>query len=214
MPKGEIEMKKRKLLVALVMMVAMLITGCEKEEKVEPVNPLLGKWSGTLDYTESFTNVMVAENENIEKFIRFENLTFSFVFEFSEEKVSLYVDKTSATQFVANAEVGIANMIDAMAAEEASKNGITVDDVFEGMGVSRDAYVADTLKNMNLEVMVNALVEALELQGAYEADEKNIVVVYDDKTYEAMEYDLKGNELTICISDGSNEFPIKCTKAE
>lgn len=207
-------MKKRKLLVALVMMVAMLITGCEKEEKVEPVNPLLGKWSGTLDYTESFTNVMVAENENIEKFIRFENLTFSFVFEFSEEKVSLYVDKTSATQFVANAEVGIANMIDAMAAEEASKNGITVDDVFEGMGVSRDAYVADTLKNMNLEVMVNALVEALELQGAYEADEKNIVVVYDDKTYEAMEYDLKGNELTICISDGSNEFPIKCTKAE
>jgi PBP1b-binding outer membrane lipoprotein LpoB len=214
MPKGEIEMKKRKVLVALVMIVAMLITGCEKEEKIESVNPLLGKWSGTLDYTESFTNVMVAENENIEKFIRFENLTFSFVFEFSEEKVALHVDKTSATQFVANAEVGIANMIDAMAAEEATKNGITVDAVFEGMGVSRDAYVADTLKNMNLEVMVNALVEALELQGAYEADEKNIVVVYDDKTYEAMEYDLKGNELTIGISDGSNEFPIKCTKAE
>ena len=207
-------MKKRRLLVALVMMMTILVTGCEKEEQMEPVNPLLGEWSGTLDYTESFTNVMVAENDDIEKFIKFENLTFSFVFEFSEEKIALHVDEPSAAQFVANAEVGIANMIDKMAAEEATKNGITVDAVFEGMGVTRDAYVADTLKNMNLEVMVNALVEALELQGAYEVDESEIVVVYDDKTYESMKYTLNGEELTICISDGTNELPIKCTKEE
>ena len=208
-------MKKGKLLVALVMMMAMLITGCGKEEKIETNNnSLLGKWSGTLDYTETFTNLMTAENAEIEKFLKFDNLTFSFVFEFSEEELAMHVDKASAAKFVSNAEVGIANMIDAMVAEEAAKNNITADDIFTGMETTRDAYIADTLKSMNLEVMVNTLAEALELQGAYEADENTIVVVYDDKTYESMEYTLNGEELIICISDGTNELPIKCTKTE
>ena len=56
-------MKKRNLLVVLIMAVIMLVTGCAKEEKV---NPLLGTWNGTLDYTQSFTDMMVAENSDIQ----------------------------------------------------------------------------------------------------------------------------------------------------
>ena len=208
-------MKKRNLLVILIMAVVLFITGCAKEEKVEPnLNRLLGKWSGTLDYTDAFTAMLVEENPDMEQFLDFRPLTFSFEFTFSEEEMTLHVDKESASSFITSVEVGIADMIDAMAAEEAAKHGITAEAVFEGMGVTRDTYVADTIKNMSLDAMVNAMVDALELQGEYETDEKQIVVVYDDKTYETLDYVLEGDVLTVCTSDGRNELVIECTKTE
>ena len=204
-------MKKRNLLVVLLMAVIMLVTGCAKEEKV---NPFLGTWNGTLDYTQSFTDMMVAENADIEQFVKFEDLTFHFVYTFTEEKVSVHVDEASKNQFIANVEQGIADMIDAMAEAEAATNGITVEQVYDGMGVSRDAYVAYTIENMQIDAMVNAMATALELNGAYEYDDTSIVVLYDDNTYEEMKYTLGMEDLTITISDGTNSFVIPCTKAQ
>ena len=202
-------MKKRNLLVILVMAVVMLFTGCAKEEEV---NPFLGSWKGNLDYTQSFTDMMVAENADIEKFVSFENLTFTFEFTFTEDKVSMHVDEASKLQFVQNVEAGIGKMIDAMAEDEAAKNGITVEEVYAGMGVTRDAYVQYTIENMQIDAMVDAMASALELSGAYEYDDSQIVVLYDDNTYEEMKYTLGIEDLTITISDGSNSFVIPCAK--
>ena len=204
-------MKKRNLLVILVLAVIMLFTGCAKEEEV---NPFPGTWTGTLDYTQSFTDSMLAEHAELEKFVKFENLTFTFVFAFTEENVSVHVEEASKEQFIKNVEMGIANMIDAMAAEEAAKNGITVEKVFEGMGVTRDRYIQYTVENMQIDKMVNVMATALELKGAYEYDEKHIVVLYDDNTYEEMEYTLGIEDITIKISDGTNSFVIPCTKTK
>ena len=204
-------MKKRNVWIALVMAVLMLFTGCANEKKV---NPLLGTWTGTLDYTECFTDMMVAENAEIEQFAKFENLTFTFVFAFTEEKVSVHVDEASKLTFTENVEKGIASMIDAMAEAEATKNGITVEKVYEGMGVTRDAYVQYTIENMKIDAMVDTMATALELSGAYEYDENQIVVLYDDNTYEEMSYVLGMEDLTITISDGSNSFAIPCTKTK
>ena len=204
-------MRKKSLLVALVMTVIMLITGCGKEENV---NPFLGKWTGTLDYTQCFTDMMSAENAEIEKFVKFENLTFTFEFAFTEENVSVHVDENSKAQFVTNVEKGIGDMIDAMADAEAAKNGITIEEVYDGMGVSRDEYVQYTIENLQLGAMVDAMADALELNGAYEYDEKSIVVLYDDNTYEEITYALGMEDLTITISDGTNSFVIPCTKAQ
>ena len=203
-------MKKRSLLVALVMAVVMLVAGCGKEE----VNPFLGKWTGTLDYTQCFTDMMSAENADIEKFLNFENLTFTFVFAFTEESVSVHVEEDSKVQFVTNVEKGIGDMIDAMADAEAVKNGITVEEVYEGMGVTRDEYVQYTIENLQIDTMVDEMAAALELNGAYEYDEKTIVVLYDDNTYEEIGYNLGIEDLTITISDGTNSFVIPCTKAQ
>ena len=68
------------LAVILVLAVIMLFTGCAKEEEV---NPFPGTWTGTLDYTQSFTDSMLAEHAELEKFVKFENLTFTFVFAFT-----------------------------------------------------------------------------------------------------------------------------------
>lgn len=202
-------MKKRNLLVILVLAVVMLVTGCGKEEKV---NPFLGSWTGTLDYTKSFTDMMTAENADVEKYVKFENLTFTFEFSFTEEKISMHVDEASKLAFIQNVEAGIANMIDAMAEAEAAKNGITVEDVYVGMGVTRDAYVQTTIENMQINAMVDAMASALELNGAYEYDDSQIVILYDDNTYEEMTYVLGVEDLTITITDGTNSFVIPCAK--
>ena len=202
-------MKKRNLLVVLVLSVLMLFAGCAKEEEV---NPFLGTWNGTLDYTQSFTDMMVAENADIEKLVKFENLTFTFAFTFTEEKISMHVDEASKLSFVQNVEAGIASMIDAMAEDEATKNGITVEEVYAGMGVTRDAYVQATIENMQINAMVDAMASALELNGAYEYDDSQIVILYDDNTYEEMKYVLGIEDLTITITDGTNSFVIPCTK--
>ena len=204
-------MKKRNLLLVLVMTVVLLVTGCGQEEKT---NPFLGKWTGTLDYTEFFTSSMVAGNASIEEFVKFENLNFTFIFEFTEEKVSLHVDEASKHSFVENVKTGVADMIDAMAANEASKNGISVEAVYEKMGVTRDDYVAYTIENLDLDTMVSVMAEALELNGSYEYDDEQIVVLYDDNTYESMKYALGMEDLTITISDGTNSFAIPCVKAQ
>lgn len=204
-------MKKRNVLVALVMTALMLFTSCAIAEKA---NPLLGTWTGTLDYTKCFTDMMIAENADIEQFVNFENLTFTFVFAFTEEKVSVHVDEASKLTFTENVEKGIASMIDTMAESEATKNGITVEKVYEGMGVTRDEYVQYTIESMKIDAMVDAMATALELSGAYEYDEKTIVVLYDDNTYEEIGYNLGMEDLTITISDGTNSFVIPCTKAQ
>ena len=204
-------MKKRNLVVALVMAMFVLITGCAKEEKA---NQFLGTWSGTLDYTKCFTDMMVAENKDIEKFAKFENLTFTFDFEFTEEKVSVHIDEASKQQFISNVEKGVASMIDEMAKDEAEKNSITVEKVYEGMGVTRDSYVKSIIDSMKIDTMVNAMATALELNGAYAYDDKQIVVLYGDNTYEEMSYIFDKEDLTITITDGANSFDILCKKTK
>ena len=67
---------------------------------------------------------------------------------------------------------------------------------------------------MKIDAMVDAMATALELSGAYEYDENQIVVLYDDNTYEEMSYALGMEDLTITISDGTNSFAIPCTKTK
>ena len=204
-------MKKRNLVAALLISVIILVTGCAKEEKV---NPFLGTWNGTLDYTQCFTDMIVAKNADFQHFVGFENLTFTFVFTFTEENISVHIDDASKMQFVSNVEKGVAGMLDAMAEAEGKRFGITAEQVFERMDTTRDAYVEKFIKNMKFDTMVDAMVKALELNGAYEYDENKIAVLYDDNTYEEMTYIFGIEDLTIHISDGTNNFVIPCTKTE
>ena len=204
-------MKKRNLLVALAMAVVMLFTGCGSS--VTPDN-FVGKWTGTLDFTEHFESLMVAQNDKLKDYANFENLTFTIVFEFTEDTVSLSLDESSAQQFITNAEAGIVSMIDAMAKDEAAAIDVTVEDIFAGMNTTRDAYVQSVMSAMQFDVMISELAKALELSGNYYIDEEVLVVTYADDTYEKMKYNFGKETLTITISDGTNEFPILCEKTK
>lgn len=187
----------------------MLFTGCAKEEKV---NPFLGKWTGSVDMTEHVVNSMVAENDKLKEYAKFEKLTFTLVFEFTEEKMSLHVEEASKQQFITSMEAGVVKMVDAMVEDTARKNNTTVEEIYSGMGITRDQYVQSVVEPLKIESLVNSMVEALELNGSYEYDEEKLVVLYEDKTYEEMKYNLGIEDLTITVSDGTNSFIIPCAK--
>lgn len=204
-------MKKRNLLVALVMAVVMLFTGCGSEVTADN---FVGKWKGTLDFSDYFTKVMVAENADLEKYAKFEGLTLTMVFEFTEDEVSLRLDEASTQEFIANAQDGVVKMIDAMAEAEAASIDVTVDDIFAGMNTTRDAYVQSVMSSMKLDVMVSEMAKALELNGKFYVDGDVLVVTYEDDTFEKMKYNFGKEDLTITVSDGTNEFPIHCQKTK
>lgn len=203
-------MKKRNLILAMVMAVTMLFTACGSEEP----NPFVGKWTGTMDLTDYIVEEMVAEDETMKEYAKFENLTFTLVFEFTEDEVSLHMDEASTQQFVTNAETGITNMMDAMVADMATENSMTAEDIYAGMGVTREEFLQSTIDSMQLDAMISAMAESFELKGTYEADEEMITVYYEDNTYEEMKYVFEGDNLTITVSDGTDDFVIQCTKAE
>ena len=215
-------MKKRNWLVALLFVVVMLFTACgnastdgdRTEIGSEKTDLLVGKWDGTVDLTEYFMESFVSQNEAMKEYVKFENLTLKFVFEFTEESISLGLDEGSTQQFVANVSTGVGAMVDAMVADVAAANNTTVEAIYANMSVERDTYVQSIIDSLKIEDMVKAMASALELNGAYAADEQSITVIYDDDTYESMKYTLNGDNLTITVSDGTNHFDIECVKSK
>lgn len=204
-------MKKRNFVLVLVMVAAMLLLACGKTE--EP-NPFVGKWSGTMDLTDQIVKEMLAQDESLKEYAQLENLTFTLEFEFTEDEVSLHLNDASAQQFISNAETGFTDMIDAMVADMAAENSMTEEDIYAGMGVTREDFIQSTIDSMHLDEMISATTEALELNGTYASDNEKIIVFYEDNTYEEMKYSFEGDVLVITVSDGTNSFEIECTKAE
>lgn len=203
-------MKKRNLLVALVLTFAVMLSACGGNDG----SKLVGKWVGTLDLTDYIVQQMVAENASLEKYAKFENLSFNLEFEFTKDTVSLSVDEASAQQFVTNAQTGITNMIDAMVADMAAEDNCTAEDVFAGMNVTREAFIQSTIDSMALDKMVSEMSNALALEGSYDVAEGIITVIYEDNTFEEMKYSFDKNDLLITVSDGANAFEIRCQKAK
>ena len=204
-------MKKRSLLLILTMVVTMLFSACGEEEKP---NPFLGKWSGNMDLTDHIVEEIIAQDQSLKEYAEFENLMLTLEFEFSEEEVALHINAASAQQFISNIEAGVTDMIDAMVADTATEYSMTAEDVYAGMGVTRENFIQSTIDTMHLEQMINAITEALALNGKYQSDDEKIIVFYEDNTYEEMKYSFEGDKLFITALDGTDEFVIECTKAE
>lgn len=202
-------MKKCKLLVALIMSCAMLLSACGGD-----AGKLVGKWNATLDLTDYIVQEMVAQDPSLEAYAKFENLSFAFQFEFTKDVVTLTVDEASAQQFITNAEAGIVKMIDAMVADMAEEANVTAEDVYAGMKVTRDVFIEATMNSLRLEDMVKELVEGLTLSGTYIAEGDTITVIYEDNTYEEMKFAFGKEDLTITVSDGANNFVFVCKEAK
>ena len=203
-------MKKRNLFVALLMVIVMLISGCGTGTE----NKFIGTWTGTLDMTDYIVQSMVEQDANLEKYAQFENLNFTLVFEFTEENISLHLEESSTEEYIKNISAGVEHMVDAMVAELATANDMTTEDIYAGMGVTRDAYIQSVIASMKLETAVSDMAEALALKGTYKYDGEKIVVIYEDDTYEEMKYSFKGEMLVITVSNGNAEHSIKCEKTK
>lgn len=200
-------MKKRNLLIALVMSIVMLFTACGSEP-----SPFVGTWKGTCDYTDYWITEMVAGDPDLEKYLDFEKLELVFVFEFTEDEVSLSLDEASTQQFIENVEAGMIKTMDAYMADASAQNDVTPEDVYAANNTTREAFMQEMIDSLHIDSMINAVAEALELSGEYDYDEEKITIFYEDNTYEEIEYEFKGDDLVITLSDATYDYEINCVK--
>lgn len=203
-------MKKRSLLVTLLLVLTMLVTACGGS-----TNPFEGKWKGTCDLTDYIVDSMVAGDPTLEEYVDFEELSFVINFTFEGDEISMSVDDDSIDTFVANAEDGIRNMLDKYMRAQLEGTGIDVEFLASANGYdSYDALLDGMVSEMGLSAMIDPLTEALELEGTYEYDEEDgiLTVTYEDGSEEEMKFEFDGDDLTITVSDGADEFDIKCEK--
>jgi len=196
-------MKTRNFLVVFILIFAMLLVACGGNTL-----SLTGTWKGTFDFSETIEEQMKNDNPELFKYINFDSLEFTYVFEFTEKNVKLSVDKESVNQFLANMKKGIADMVDTKMADVSIVSGQSAEELYAGLGSTREAYIQSVIDGMALETTVQAMAEGITTSGTYEYDDEQITIYYNDNTYEEMEYSYSNETLKITITDGKAKYPI------
>lgn len=204
-------MKKSKLLVSLLLALTLMITACG-----EP-SPFVGTWRGTCDLTDLIIGQSEwGTSEELSAYVdEVEGLEFVICFEFTENEMSMYVDEASIDSFIDNTETSMKKMMESYVVDQLGLYDISYEEYLEELGTDSDALLQDVLDEMGLtaqiEEMMNSMADALELSGTYMYDEEKITVVYEDGTFEELNYTLDESGLTIVFVDGEGtEFPISC----
>lgn len=204
-------MKKRNLLVSLLLALALMITACG-----DP-SPFVGSWKGTCDLTDLIIGESVlSTDESLSKYAEeVEGLEFVIYFEFTEDKMSMSVDDASVDTFLENLETSMKNMMESYMIDELAANGISYEEYLMEAGMDSDEFMQSMIDEMGMtvqmEAMMESMAEALDLSGAYMYDEEILTIVYEDNTYEEMNYVFEGDKLTITFVDGEGvEIPIVC----
>lgn len=204
-------MKKRNFLVSLVLMLALMITACG-----EP-SPFAGTWRGTCD----ITNLVIGESilssdESLSEYADLiQGLDLVMNFEFTEDKMSMSVDEACVDTFIANLETSMKNMYEAYMIDQLAEYGISYEEYLEELGMDSDTLTQQMLDEMDMSAqmrpMLDSMAEALELNGSYMYDDEKITIVYEDNTYEELDYVFEDGTLTITFVDAEGtEFPFVC----
>jgi len=204
-------MRKRNLFASLLLVFAIMLTACG-----EP-SPFLGSWKGTCD----FTDAIVAESElgtdeKLSKYMdEIHGLEVVFNFEFTEDKIHMSVDEDSVDTFIKNMENSMKTVMEDYMIDELASHGISYEEYLAESGMDSETLLQSMLDEMNMtvqmEAMLDSMVQALDLNGSYMYDEEKLTVVYEDNTYEEIDYTFEGDVLTIIFVDSNGvEYPINC----
>ena len=203
-------MKKRNLLLSLLLVLSMMLTACGE------ANPFVGSWKGTCDFTDFIVASVSGGDETKAAYLKDINgLEFVIDFEFTENEMSMSVDESSLGSFMNHYEAGLTGVMEAMLIDELTAYGISYEEYLGEAGQSREEVIESMIEEMDwmaqMEGMVSAMADALALEGAYMYDDGVLTIVYEDGTYEEMNYTFEGDTLTIMIvaADGT-EFSIIC----
>lgn len=212
-------MKKRNLLLMFGLCAMLAFTACGtntgsdddddrvEEEEEEEEEGLVGEWKATWDLSELMEESIAGSG--MEEYVDLSGLSIDVIVEFTDdEEVTLKVDEDSAKQFVEDMETVMINMIDAMMEDMASQYGVTVDELYEAMGYTREVLIEEMLTEMDAESLLDDLNDA-EGSGTYEFDDDVITVTSDDDVEEEWEYELDGDELTLTIEFQDEELELE-----
>lgn len=205
-------MKIRKIAIAWMLLLVVTLSGCGAG------NSLDGTWKGSYDVTdivkEVYTPSLTASDAAMEEYIQFKALELGLTFTFADESMSISVDEEAKAALQSSIETALITSYNAYMEAKAAKADMKLEELYTVNRTTQEEAVADFLKGMKVDQVVDVVVAAFQISGSYAYDSEAITIVYEDDTWEKMKYAFEGGKLTITISNGEQEVPVVCEKAE
>lgn len=210
-------MKKRNILFALLLAMAMLLTACGGQKTVE------GKWVGSLDLTKQFEDGIKAAYPDLAEYVDFEDLVIKLDVSFVDGQMTMAVQQDSVDSFNAKFAEGMHNI--AIGYWEAGLALIDMDleEAISESGMTEEQYHKRIYKETGIDKMITSMTEVTNqtleklsgMNGMYTTPVDNeLRLYYTEDTYESMEYGFKGKKLNITIKGDSFSLLIQCEKSK
>ena len=215
-PYGGLKMKKRNVLFAILLAMAMLITACGGNKQT-----LDGSWTGTLDVTKQFEDGIIAAYPDLKDYVDFEELVFVLDIVFEEDQMSMVVQQESIDTFNANFAKNMEQLAEGYWTAELAKYDMTLEEDISESGMTEEDYLASIYKETGIDKMITSMNEITnktlnkisKLKGMYTTPLENELRLYhSDTEYESMEYSFKGKTLNIIIQGEDFSLLVECEK--
>ena len=209
-------MKKRNILFAVVLAIAMMITACGGKQTLE------GKWVGSLDVTKQFEDGIKTAYPDLADYVDFEELVFVLDIEFVEGQMSMSVQQESIDAFNANFAAGMEGMAEGYWAAGLAKYDMTLEEDIYESGMTEEEYLQSIYKQTQIDKMIegmnditNKTLERLSnMKGTYTVLDSELRLWYTEDDYEAMEHSFKGKALNIIVKGDNFSLLIECEKTK
>ena len=211
-------MKKRCVLFAVILALAMMVTACGGA--AQSSSPFEGQWVGTLDVTKQFEDGIKAKYPELKEFINFEDLVFTMDVQFEDGEMSMVVHQESVDTFTSNFEAGMQQLGKECLEDWLETQDMTLEEVIAESGVDETSYFAQRYAQMgitdmtaNMKKVTNTSLDGLsKVKGAYTFDKENIHLSFEDNTFEEIKYEFEGDNLILTIYGDGFSLCIVCEK--
>ena len=207
-------MKKRNILFAVVLAIAMMITACGGKQTLE------GKWVGSLDVTKQFEDGIKTAYPDLADYVDFEELVFVLDIEFVEGQMSMSVQQESIDAFNANFAAGMEGMAEGYWAAGLAKYDMTLEEDIYESGMTEEEYLQSIYKQTQIDKMIEGMNDITNktldrisnMKGTYTVLDSELRLWYTEDDYEAMEHSFKGKALNIIVKGDNFSLLIECEK--
>lgn len=210
-------MKKRNLLFALLLTIAMLITACGGNQSVE------GKWIGTLDLTKQFEDGIKEAYPDLAEYVAFEELVFTLDISFVEGQMEMQVQQESIDAFNTKFAEGMQSIAEGYWETGLAEIDMTLEEAISESGMTEAAYTEHIYKETGIDKMITSMSQMVSdtldmlshMKGTYTTPVKDeLRLYYTEDEFESMTYSFKGKQLNLTIKGDSFSLLIQCKRAD
>ena len=211
-------MKKRNILFALLLAMAMLVTACgSSNQTVE------GKWIGSMDLTKQFEDGVKVAYPDLAEYVDFEGLIFKLDIAFVDSQMTMNVQQDSIDAFNEKFAEGMHGIAVGYWEAGLAQIDVTLEEAIAESGMTEEAYLNRIYKETGIDKMIESMTDVTDktleklsgMNGTYTTPvEKELRLYYTEDEYESMEYGFKGKTLNITIKGDSFSLLIQCERAK
>ena len=208
-------MKKRNILFALLLAMAMLLTACGGSLK-----SVEGKWVGTMDLTKQFEDGVKTAYPDLADYVDFDGLEFKLDMSFVDGQMTMVVQQDSIESFNENFANGVKNMAVGYWEAGLAQIGMDLEEAISESGMTEEQYLNRIYSETSIDNMLKSMTDVTnktleklsEMKGTYTTVADELRLYYTEDTYESMKYGFKGKTLNITIKGDSFSILIQCEK--